>query len=101
MKKRTFKVSVPRKPEVQKTVLPSVIKREDLTPESIEILEHFGLNSPHLLNEYCITLEDALIEQVTRAQQLTSGLIRANDEISRLRALLPPKDQHPGLQTTD
>ena len=89
------------KPKAQKTEVPSVIKREDLTPETIEILSHFGLNCPHLLNEYCICLEDALIEQVTRAQQLTEGLVRANDEISRLRVLVPPEDRHPGLQTKD
>lgn len=101
MNKRTMKVSLPHKPKAQRIEVPAVIKRKDLTPESIEILSYFGLNSPHLLNEYCICLEDALIEQIARAQQLTAGLVRANDEISRLRSLLPPKDQHPELTVTD
>ena len=100
MNKRAIKVNVPSKPKAQQTKVPSAIKRSDLTPESIEILEHFGLNYPYLLNEYCVALEDALIEQVTRAAQLTAGLVRANDEISRLRALVSPEDRHPGLQTT-
>ena len=101
MNKRTIKVSVPDKPKAQQTRVPETIKRKDLTPETVEILTHFGLNSPALLNNYCIALEDALIEQVTRAQQLTAGLVRANDEISRLRSLVSPEDRHAGLQTTD
>lgn len=101
MNKRTIKIKVPNKPKTQKTKVPSVIKRESFTPESIEIIEHFGLDCPHLLNQYCLALEDGLIEQVARAQQLTAALVRCNDEISRLRSLLPPEDRHPGLQTTD
>ena len=92
---------MPNKPKAQKTKVPEIIKRADLIAGSIEILSYFGMNAPYLLNECCIELEDALIEQITRAQQLTAGLIRANNEISRLRALVPPEDQHPGLQTTD
>lgn len=51
-----------------------VIETKDLSPETIEVLEHFGPDAPHLLNQYCIALEDALLEQVNRVQQLKAQL---------------------------
>ena len=57
------KVAIKRLGE-QKHELPKTIALTDLTAESLDILEHFGLDAPHLLNQYAITMEDALIEQV-------------------------------------
>lgn len=45
------------------------IKVSDLSPETVEVLQHFGLEAPELLNKYCIALEDALIEQVKKRKE--------------------------------
>lgn len=50
--------------DAQNLELPESIALTDFTAESLDILEHFGLNAPHLLNQYAIAMEDALIEQV-------------------------------------
>ena len=54
-------------------IIPSVIK-EHLSDESIEVMSHFGLEAPKLLNEYCCALEDALIEQVKVGNELKEML---------------------------
>ena len=61
--------------------LPKTIKTDDLSDHSKDILTHFGLEAPSLLNTYCCALEDALIEQVTNKQTYLN-------EIKRLKALL-------------
>jgi len=65
----------------QKIKLPKTIDVNDLTDATKDIIEHFGLDAPNLLNVYSCALEDALIEQVRN---------RTNDlqEIKRLKALL-------------
>ena len=48
-----------------------------VSPESIEILDHFGANAPEILNDYACNVEDALIaryEQLTEAVQLLEEL---------------------------
>ena len=61
--------------------LPKTIKVSELSDHTRDILEHFGLDAPSLLNTYSCALEDALIEQV-------KGKSAAITEIKRLRALL-------------
>lgn len=61
--------------------LPETIVVADLTEESREILQHFGIETPALLNNYCLALEDALVEQI----EARSNAIK---EINRLRTLL-------------
>jgi hypothetical protein len=50
--------------QVIKKNLPEVIVVAELSSETQEMLEHFGLEAPALLNEYAISVEDAMIEQV-------------------------------------
>ena len=56
--------------QVIKRNLPEVIVVSELSSETQEMLEHFGLEAPALLNEYAISVEDAMIEQVGHNQKL-------------------------------
>ena len=47
---------------------------EWLSDDSIEVMEHFGLEAPALLNRYSNALEDALIEQVRQVKALRAQL---------------------------
>ena len=42
-----------------------------ISDESLEVLEHFGAEAPVLLNKYCCSVEDALIEQTEKVKYLT------------------------------
>ena len=64
------------------TKLPSVIHLADLKPETIEVMEWFGIDAAHLLNKYACSVEDALIKVCDRNKILT-------EENARLRELLP------------
>ena len=66
--------------------------KELMSPESLEIIEHVGIDAPHLLNRYCIELEDALIEQVKSAADYRGKCIAMSDEIIRLRELITTQD---------
>jgi len=41
-----------------------------VSPESIEVLEHFGPEAPAILNNYAIALEDALIKVIEENERL-------------------------------
>jgi hypothetical protein len=53
--------------------IPAIIA-EFLSDESLEIVQHFGLEAPRLLNNYSNALEDALIEQVSIVKELRAEL---------------------------
>jgi len=55
------------------------IMAEFLSDESLEIVQHFGLEAPKLLNDYSNALEDTLINQVEIIKQLRA-------EIAELKA---------------
>ena len=59
--------------------IPAVIA-EFLSDESLEIVQHFGLEAPKLLNDYSNALEDALINQVSIIKELRAELaeLKAN-----------------------
>ena len=59
--------------------IPAVVA-EFLSDESLEIVQHFGLEAPRLLNDYSNALEDALIEQVKVVRALRAELeeLKAN-----------------------
>ncbi len=69
------------KPKPTNQKLPEFIEVAKLSEASQDVLEHFGVESPNLLNVYCCALEDALVEQVT-------NVARKMKEIKRLQALL-------------
>ena len=50
------------------------IMAEFLSDESLEIVQHFGLEAPKLLNDYSNALEDALIKQVSTIKELRAEL---------------------------
>jgi len=56
--------------QVIKRDLPEVIVVSELSEESQDILEHFGLEAPALLNNFAISVEDAVIEQVGKNLEL-------------------------------
>ena len=69
------------KPRPNPIELPETITVSELNEETRNIIRHFGLNAPELLNNYCCSLEDALVEQmknlankISRIKQLTSIL---------------------------
>ena len=62
-----------KRPKKIPTVIPEVINRSDITPASLEVLQHFGMDAPNLLNNYCCALEDSLIQTVQRCSQLLAA----------------------------
>lgn len=58
------------KPNKKKTKLGATINVSDLSEATVDVIAHFGINAPGLLNEYSIALEDALIEQVNHVVKL-------------------------------
>ena len=73
------------KPKPNPIKLPKTIELSEFSEASQEILQHFGLDAPNLLNVYCCALEDALVEQV-------ESVLQKIQEIKRLRALLEEHD---------
>jgi len=69
------------RPKQSRKKLPKDLTIDSFSEASLEILEHFGIDTPNLLNNYCTALEDALVEQV---QNRSNDLIR----IKRYEALL-------------
>ena len=69
------------RPRASLDKLPKDLSIDSFSEASVDILKHFGIDAPNLLNNYCTALEDALIEQVQN---------RANDlkRIKRYEALL-------------
>ena len=77
-------MKTPKKPTKQNIKLGKTIEVSELSDDTKEVIEHFGLEAPELLNQYSIALEDALVEQVRFRQQ-------GAQENRRLRKLL---EQH-------
>ena len=60
-----------KKRPVPTTALPpQVIRFTDLSEDSQEIVKHFGIECPTLLNDYCCALEDVLIDSLTVIKDL-------------------------------
>ena len=74
-------MTTPDKPEKFEGELPTHILLSELSVETLEVLDHFGIEAPAKLNKYSMAIEDALIEQVSRNKEY-------KDEIERLKQLL-------------
>jgi hypothetical protein len=61
--------------------LPDEITWDSFTPESIEVLQFFGMDAPTKLNEYACAVEDAFLE-------LVNGMGKLKKENDRLKAEL-------------
>ena len=73
--------------------LGKTINVAELSESTKEILEHFGLDAPHLLNQYSIALEDALIEQVQKNAKAYQLLKQLQETIVKLET--NPVDEKP------
>ena len=74
-------MTFPEKPKPTNKKLPDAIHLKDLSTDSLEVLQHFGIEAPALLNNYCCALEDSLIEQVKHK-------MIQQEELQRFRDLL-------------
>ena len=63
-----------------------------ISDQSLEVLEHFGAEAPHLLNQYACAVEDALIEQVQRTQSQNLLLEAAGEERAAMNLMLTDPD---------
>ena len=73
------------RPKQSSQSLPQNLSLSNFSKESQEVLEFFGLEAPHRLNEYCIALEDALIKQVGINTKL-------QEQVQSLKSLLEEHD---------
>ena len=58
------------------------INWNSFSPESQEVLEHFGIDAPHLLNVFCCTVEDALIEVCDRLKEAKNEIKALEEQLN-------------------
>ena len=63
-----------------------------ISDTSLEVLEHFGAEAPALLNQYSCAVEDALIEQVQRGNDMNLMLDAAGEERAAMNIMLTHPD---------
>ena len=71
---------------------PSDAYLNQISDDSLEVLEHFGAEAPTLLNTYACAVEDALIEQVQRGQSQSLMLEAAGEERAAMNLMLTDPD---------
>jgi len=83
------------------TELPEVIVTAELTEATQDVLLSFGLDAAGILNEYCCHVEDALIEQVRRNNELKEKLHDFAHCINDLAAFKQTVLEELGLELVD
>jgi len=63
-----------------------------ISSESLEVLEHFGAEAPALLNTYACAVEDALIEQVQRGNNILTTLEASQEQNGAMNTMLTNPD---------
>ena len=63
-----------------------------ISNESLEVLEHFGAEAPALLNTYACAVEDALIEQVHRGNDVVTSLQASHEQNGAMNLMLTNPD---------
>jgi len=63
-----------------------------ISNESLEVLEHFGAEAPALLNTYACAVEDALIEQVQRGNDVVTSLEASLEQNGAMNTMLTNPD---------
>ena len=58
---------------------------DSFSEESLDVLRTFGIEDPNILNNYACHVEDALIEQVKKVQELKVLCVQMWDELKELR----------------
>ena len=76
----------------QEHEIPDVL-RELMSDESIEVMEHFGIECPRLLNYYCTSVEDALIESLNKASLMREQIRQLLQENRRLQEIVDYKSK--------
>ena len=77
--------------QIQSDKIPEIFMKL-LSQESFEVMEHFGMDTPRLLNQYCCAVEDALVEQMKKAIDYKEKCIALSDEVKRLKDLIAIED---------
>jgi hypothetical protein len=67
--------------------------RKNFNEGSLEVLNHFGIDAPFLLNEYSCSLEDELIEQVKRNKFLEKKVAILSRELVKVQLKLRKEDK--------
>ena len=62
----------------------TTIDLTEFSTESLECLEQYGINAAERLNQYSMSLEDALIEAVSKNKDLNQQNARLRKEIKDL-----------------
>ena len=87
---------MPQMASQQQTAAPASASADaylsQISDSSLEVLEHFGAEAPALLNQYACAVEDALIEQVQRCQDVTTILNAASEENKAMNTMLTNPD---------
>ena len=63
-----------------------------MSTASLDIIGHFGIEAPSLLNKYCCDVEDALVEQMKKAIEYREKCVALSDEVARLKELVNADD---------
>ena len=61
------------------------VTAEMLSDESLEIMQHFGYETPKLLNDYSNSLEDKLIQVITQMIELRKEKVVLLETISEMK----------------
>lgn len=73
---------VQAQPSIQQEVTPSGDGYLDnVSNESLEVLQHFGSEAPALLNRYACTVEDALLQQANQTQEAFTRIEKLSQNI--------------------
>ena len=90
--KQVIRSSTTLKPAKATSALPEEIREgiyfRSLSESSADVIEHFGIEAPDLLNKYSCAVEDALIEQVQRANNLSDEVEKLKDEAVAMNQML-------------
>ena len=77
--------------QIQSDQTPEIF-RKLMSQESFEVMEHFGMDTPRLLNNYCCAIEDALVEQMKKAIEYREKCVALSEEVARPKELINADD---------
>jgi len=61
---------------------------KELSDQSIDVIEHFGPEAAHLLNEYSCALEDALMQLVEKCKEKDAKIEKLEDQATAMNEML-------------
>ncbi|MDM7954745.1 MAG: hypothetical protein QUV07_16225 [Cyanobium sp. CZS 25K] len=66
---------------------------DNISQESLDVLQHFGPEAPVKLNTYACAVEDALLESLAHQRTLQQRLTAATDEREQMLGILTDPDR--------